>query len=367
MLDFSSDYTRGCHPEILYALKACNSQDHSGYGSDEITERAKRRIRTACAAPDAEVFLLEGGTQVNQIATKILLAPWQGVIAADTAHVALHEAGAIEHAGHKVIALSGRDGKITATQIEACLEQDAADENREHMVEPGMVYLTYPTEYGTLYTLDELEQIAGVCRRFDIPLYLDGARLGYGLAVPDADVTLPDIARLCDCFYIGGTKLGALLGEALVFPRKRIPRLLSLVKQSGALLAKGWVLGVQFDVLFSDAACDRDEDTGDEDIRTADALPDGVFENSLYMRGARHAIECAVLLVQGLRAKGYEFAVDSPTNQQFVIVDDGLLARIPDTVRYGFWERLVDGRTVIRFATSWYTTEEDVRALLDLL
>lgn len=348
MLDFSSDYTRGCYPEILDALKACNDRDLLGYGNDEITERAKRRIRTACAAPDAEVFLLEGGTQVNQIATKILLDPWQGVIAADTAHVALHEAGAIEHAGHKVIALPSCDGKVTATQIKACLEQDAIDENREHMVEPGMVYLTYPTEYGTLYALDELEQIAHVCQQFDIPLYLDGARLGYGLAAADADVTLPDIARLCDCFYIGGTKLGALIGEALVLPRRQVPRLLSLVKQSGALLAKGWLLGAQFDVLF-----DRVEDDG--------------FEKSLYMRGARNAIECAALLMQGLRAKGYEFAVDSPTNQQFVIVDDELLARMPDSVRYGFWERLADGRTVIRFATSWHTTEEDVRALLDLL
>ncbi len=371
MLDFSSDYTRGCHPEILDALKACNDDDLPGYGSDGITERAKRRIRAACASPDAEVFLLEGGTQVNQIATKILLASWQGVIAADTAHVALHEAGAIEHAGHKVIALPGRDGKIAAAQIEACLEQDSADENREHMVEPGMVYLTYPTEYGTLYSLDELEQIARVCRRYDIPLYLDGARLGYGLAVPDVDVTLPDIARLCDCFYIGGTKLGALLGEALVLSRKRILRLLSLVKQSGALLAKGWVLGVQFDALFSDVSCDRGEGADGEAVHATDGLPDdlpdGAFEKSLYMRGARRAIECAALLVKGLREKGYELAVHSPTNQQFVIADDELLARIPDTVRYGFWERLVDGRTVIRFATSWYTTEEDVRALLDLL
>lgn len=368
MLDFSSDYVRGCHSEILEALKACNGQDYPGYGNDEITERAKRRIRAACATPDAEIFLLEGGTQVNQIATKILLTPWQGVIAADTAHVALHEAGAIEHAGHKVIALPGQDGKITAAQVEACLEQDATDENREHMVEPGMVYITYPTEYGTLYSLEELEQIARVCHRFDIPLYLDGARLGYGLAVPDADVTLPDIARLCDCFYIGGTKLGALLGEALVFPHKRISRLLSLVKQSGALLAKGWVLGVQFDTLFSNASCDSDGEGARAEVAcVTDDLPDGAFEKSLYMRGARRAIDHAALLVQGLREKGYEFAVDSPTNQQFVIVDDELLARIPDTVRYGFWERLEDGRTVIRFATSWYTTEEDVRALLDLL
>ncbi len=348
VLDFSSDYTRSCYPEILDALKACNDRDLLGYGSDEITERAKKKICAACAMPDAEVFLLEGGTQVNQIATKILLDSWQGVIAADTAHVALHEAGAIEHAGHKVITLPSHEGKIVAAQVAACLEQDAADENREHMVEPGMVYLTHPTEYGTLYTLDELEQIAQVCQQFDIPLYLDGARLGYGLAAPCADVTLPDIARLCDCFYIGGTKLGALIGEALVLPRKHVPRLLSVVKQSGALLAKGWLLGVQFDVLF-------------------DCVVGKGFEESLYLRGAKNAIACAALLAQGLRAKGYELAVDSPTNQQFVIVDDELLAKMPDTVRYGFWERLEDGRTVIRFATSWHTTEKDVRALLDLL
>ncbi len=348
MLDFSSDYARGCHQEILSALAKTNDQSFPGYGADELCARATQLIRDACACPEASVIFLEGGTQTNQIASKMLLRPWQGIVAAETAHVATHEAGAIEHAGHKVLTLPAHDGKISAAAVTTCLEAHAADENREHMVEPGMVYITHPTEYGTLYTLEDLEALARACKRGGIPLYLDGARLGYALAAQDADVTLADIARLTDCFYIGGTKLGALFGEALVMPRMAYPRSLSLVKQSGALMAKGWLLGLQFATLF-------------------DGAKPGSAEGSLYLRGAQNAIRCAGILREGLLAKGYELAVGSPTNQQFAIVGDDELERLGTFVRYGFWEKVEAGRTVIRFATSWYTTEDEVHELLGML
>lgn len=348
MLDFSSDYARGCHPEILAALEQTNDQSFPGYGSDALCEQATELIRAACECPEATVIFLEGGTQANQIASKMLLKPWQGVISPETGHVATHEAGAIEHAGHKVIAVGAHEGKMSAQSVRACLEAHASDENREHMVEPGMVYLTHPTEYGTLYTLDELQAFADLCHQFAVALYMDGARLGYGLATPGTDVTLPDIARLCDCFSIGGTKLGTLFGEALVFPRMTPDHALSQVKQSGALLAKGWLLGLQFATLFCGSA-------------------DGCFHESLYLQGARHAIRCADKLRTGLATKGYAFTVDSPTNQLFVTVPNAELARLSAFVRYGFWERVDAEHTTIRFATSWYTAKEDVDALLEAL
>ena len=277
-LRFASDYMEGTHPAILQRLSEINFHKLDGYGQDEISEDAREKIRRACGAEDAGVYFLVGGTQTNATVIDALLKPWQGVIAAETGHIAVHEAGAIEWGGHKVLTLPQRDGKIQAEAVHACLEAYRADENREHTVMPGMVYLSQPTEYGTLYSLAELEAISAVCRGAGIPLYADGARLCYALACPANDVTLPDLARLCDAFYIGGTKCGALLGEAVVFPKKETaPHFFTIVKQHGALLAKGWVAGIQFGTLFTDG---------------------------LYLRIGKPAIEAADRIRAALREKG---------------------------------------------------------------
>ena len=270
-----------------------------------------------------------------------MLEKYQGVIAPATGHISLHEAGAIESAGHKVMELPQEDGKLSADSLRTYLERFYGDENHDHMVFPGMVYISHPTEYGTLYAKSELQALSQVCRAYDLPLYLDGARLGYGLAAENAELTLKDIASYCDVFYIGGTKVGALCGEAVVFCGKHIPsHLLTRVKQNGALLAKGRLLGVQFDTLFT---------------------------NGLYLRIGRNALDCAKVLREGLREKGYPFFCDSPTNQLFVIMEDSKLNELKQQVVYSFWEKYDQDRTVIRFATSWATTMEDVAALLKLL
>ena len=250
---FESDYTKGAHPLILEALQKANEVHSTGYGLDEFSESAREKIRQACGAPEADVFFLAGGTQCNAVMIDALLASWQGVIAAKTGHISTHEAGAVEFCGHKVLTLPGHFGKIYADELETYIKDFYADENFEHMVEPGMVYISQPTEYGTLYSLDELTAISDVCREAGILLYLDGARLAYALACPENDVTLPDIAAMCDAFYIGGTKCGALFGEAVVIPQKGlVPHLLTQVKQHSALLAKGFIPGIEFDTLFTD-------------------------------------------------------------------------------------------------------------------
>ncbi len=341
MLYFASDYQETAHEAVLRRLTETAGEHLPGYGADHICAAAAEKIRAACECPEASVRFLTGGTQTNQVVIDALLKPWQGVAAAETGHVATHEAGAIEWSGHKVLPLPQRDGKLRAEDVRALAEAWRADANREHIVEPGMVYVSHPTEYGTLYTRAELEALAEVCRAYGLPLYVDGARLAAALAARGADVTLPVLARCADAFYIGGTKCGALFGEALVFPRGNEPeRFLSRLKQHGALLAKGWSAGAQFDALFT---------------------------GGLYERLGAHAVETAERLKAGLLEKGYELCIDSPTNQQFAVVDDALLARLEGRVAYGFWERRADGRTVIRFATSWATREEDVEALLAIL
>ncbi len=340
-LYFDSDYMEGAHPAILKRLLETNPEKTSGYGSDPYTASARDKIRTACAAPEAEVFILAGGTQTNAAVIGALLKPWQGVLAAQTGHISTHEAGAIEFTGHKVMTLPQKLGKISAEQIEEALEGWAGDGNRDHMVMPGMVYLSQPTEYGTLYSLAELEAISAVCRRFEIPLYIDGARLAYALACPKNDVTLKDLARLCDVFYIGGTKCGALFGEAVVIPRPGfIPHFFTIIKQRGALLAKGRIAGIQFDTLFTD---------------------------DLYLKIGANAIETAAAIKAALAEGGYPFAIDSPTNQIFIVLSPEQKKKLTDKVSLSFWENLPDGRTVMRIATSWATTEEDVNALCALL
>lgn len=341
MLAFENDYCCGAHPAILERLAATNTTQFPGYGSDGICESAKAKIREACGAPDADVWFLVGGTQTNQTVIDAITPPWAGVVAADTGHVNVHEAGAIEATGHKVLALPHRDGKVDAAQVDDYCATFNADDNHEHMVHPGTVYISHPSEYGTLYTLDELEALRAVCDKYGMRLFLDGARLGYGLTAPGTDVTLRDIARLTDVFYIGGTKVGALFGEAVVFPRGDSPRhFLTQIKQHGALLAKGWLLGVQFDTLFTDG---------------------------LYLDIARHANDAAERIRAVLVERGYTLTMDTPTNQIFITMDNDDVARLQRSVRLGFMEKADDTHTVMRICTSWSTTDEQVDELIDLL
>ena len=341
MLYFENDYCEGAHPAILQKLTETNFEKVSGYGTDPYCASAREKIRAACACPEADVQFISGGTQSNAIVIASMLQRWQGVVAAATGHVAGHEAGAIEYTGHKVITLPQHNGKLDAAELRALVATFYADDNHDHMVFPGMVYISHPTEYGTLYTKAELEAIRAVCDRYQLYLYLDGARLGYGLAAHGTDVTLPDLAELCDVFYIGGTKVGALFGEAVVFPQADlIPHFFTQIKQNGALLAKGRLLGLQFDALFTDG---------------------------LYWDISRHAIAMAEQLKNILRRKGYRFYLETPTNQQFVVVENGQMEELAKKVSFGFWEELDETHTVIRFATSWATRPESLAELERLL
>ncbi|HFI0172191.1 TPA: low specificity L-threonine aldolase [Streptococcus suis] len=342
MLHFENDYNKGAHPALLEALVASNQEGLSGYGTDTYTKSAIEKIKLATACPHAQITFLAGGTQTNQIVISSMLASYEGVIAADTGHISTHEAGAIEFTGHKVMTLPHKEGKITADDVDSFINDFYADANHAHMVHPGMVYISHPTEYGTLYSKSELEDLAKVCRGHNIPLFLDGARLGYGLAAPKTDLDLPTIAELTDVFYIGGTKLGALMGEALVFTKNNQPKnFVSIVKHHGALLAKGRLTGVQFDCLFTD---------------------------DLYLELGRHAIAMAEQLKEILQEKGYRFYLKSPTNQQFVIVRNEELAKLTEAeIAYGFWEKYDGSHSVIRFATSWSTSQEDMDELRKML
>lgn len=342
MLNFENDYMRGACPEVMQALVRTNMEQSLGYGDDPYTGSASEKIREACGAPEAHVYLLVGGTQVNALAACAVLRHCQGVISADTGHINHHESGAVEATGHKVLALPSHDGgKLDAARVRSYLQAYWADENYAHMVEPGMLYITHPTEQGALYSLAELAGLSAVCREYRIPLYLDGARLAYALASDRNDISLKDMAALCDMFYIGGTKCGALFGEALVVPRPGVVgNLFSLIKQRGALLAKGRLLGVQFDTLF----------TGD-----------------LYVGNARNALAAADRLAAGLESRGYRFLAPPQTNQLFLIVDDGVVERLRPHATFSLWEHLDGGRSVIRFVTDWATSEEDVDALLALM
>jgi len=340
-LSFSSDYMEGAHPEILRRLLETNMEKTNGYGLDPYSESAKEKIRAACNCPDAEVYFLVGGTQTNATVIDALLRSYQGVLAPESGHINTHEAGAIEFGGHKVLTLRQKNGKITAEQIREALDAYNNDANHDHMVMPGMVYISQPTEYGTIYSLDELRNISKVCRENRIPLYVDGARLAYALACPENDVTLRDLAELCDVFYIGGTKCGALFGEAVVIPRPgTIPHFFTIIKQHGALLAKGRLLGLQFDTLFTDG---------------------------LYEKIGQIAIDSATRIRSALRDNGYQIYTETPTNQIFVLIDDDLMQRLSEKVNFGFWEKYDENHTVIRFATSWATAEEDVNQLIMLL
>ena len=341
MLSFESDYTEGAHIKILERFIETNYEQLSGYGHDRYTDSAKEKIKKACGKDGAEVFLLTGGTQTNQIVIDTVLPAYAGVISADTGHVSAHEAGAIEFTGHKVLPIPHETGKLKAELVKKWIETFYADGNYDHMVFPGMVYISHPTEYGTLYTKDELTALSKVCREYEIPLYMDGARLGYGLMSEGTDITLTDIADLCDIFYIGGTKVGALCGEAVVFTHNNAPKhFFTEIKQHGALLAKGRVLGLQFDTLFTD---------------------------DLYFEISRHAIKMADKMRAIFREKGYRFFMETVTNQIFIILENGKMKELSENVAFGFWEKFDDNHTVVRFASSWATREEAVEKLKELL
>ena len=340
-LSFVSDYMEGAHPQILNRLAETNMAKSAGYGFDEYSESAKEKIRNACSVPEADIFFLAGGTQANAVMIDALLRPYQGVISAQSGHINVHEAGAIEAGGHKVFALSHQNGKITADSIQSCIDEYWQDENHEHMVMPGMVYISQPTEYGTLYSLDELIRISETCHKNSIPLYLDGARLAYALACPENDVSLPEIGRLCDAFYIGGTKCGALFGEAVVIPRHNyIPHLFTIIKQHGALLAKGRITAIQFDSLFTD---------------------------NLYFEIGKNAIDAADRIRTALTDRGYNLTLHSPTNQIFITFEKEHARKLSEQVEMGFIENLDSDHTVMRIATSWATRKEDVDALINIL
>lgn len=340
MLYFQCDYAQGCHPNILKALEETNMLSTSGYGEDSYCESAKAKIRDYINCHDADIYFLVGGTQTNQTVIDSMLQNYDGVVAAATGHVAVHEAGAIEYSGHKVITLPGHAGKIHADELKQMLADHYADGSCEHMVNPGMVYISYPTEYGTLYSKAEMEAIYSICNEYEIPLFIDGARLAYGLAAAD-DMTMADMAKLCDVFYIGGTKVGALFGEAVVFTKNNTPKhMITQIKQHGALLAKGRLLGIQFAELFTD---------------------------DLYMSMGRNGVKWADSIREDLKSKGYTLYMENPTNQIFVVMDNAKLEQLKENVVYDFWEKYDEAHTVIRIATSWGTTKEDVEALKKIL
>lgn len=337
MRRFDCDYMAGAHPKVMEALLRTNMELTPGYGNDTYTAEAKRLIREAIAMPDAEVFFLVGGTQTNAVAIDGVLRHHEGVLAAESGHIAVHESGAIEASGHKVLTLPHVDGKVRADDVGRYIDDFYADETYQHMVAPGMLYISQPTEFGTIYSLAELRALSDVCHSHNIPLYIDGARMGYALAAEGADFTLSDIARLADVFYIGGTKVGTLFGEALVVTNPTLLRnLFPLVKQHGALLAKGRLLGVQFAELFRDG---------------------------LYYEIGAHAVRLAVRLREILRAAGYDIVIESPTNQQFVRLPNDVIDTLRQSISFDYWGPRGKDCSVVRFVTSWYTTDEDVEAL----
>ena len=339
MHSFESDYTAGARVEILRRLNETNLEQLPGYGSDKYCESAKEKIRAACDCPGADIFFMVGGTQTNAVVIDSMLPSYGGVIAAQTGHISDHEAGAIEFTGHKVIALPVYDGKLRAEDVWMYMKDYWQDASHQHFVYPGMVYISYPTEFGTLYTKRELVELASVCRWYNIPLYIDGARMGYGLTSPDADVTLQDIASLCDMFYIGGTKCGAVMGEALVITNPALKEgFRYTIKQHGGLLAKGRYLGIQFDVLF---------------------------EDDLYFTICKKAVEQSMAIRRAFEEKGIQMDSDSSTNQQFPILTCEQMDKLAQKYSYEIWEEYDETHTVVRFCTSWATQDQNVQQLLE--
>lgn len=339
ILHFDSDYMQSAHPLILERIQTLAGQSISGYGADTICQSAKDKIRLACQTPQAEVEFLVGGTQANAVVLDAITPNYAGVLAADTGHITLHEAGAIQAMGRRVVGLPNHDGKLTAEEVNRYVTAFYGDESWEHMNIPGTVYISNPSEYGTVYTFGELQALRAACDKFHLKLFMDGARMGYGLAADGQFPQLPQIASLCDAFYIGGTKVGALFGEAVVVPNPNlIPHFFTQIKRHGALLAKGWLLGVQFDTLFTD---------------------------NLYLNISSHAIRLSCKLKQGLKQKGYQFYIDSPSNLQFIVMDDAQVEQLRKIATFGIWDKPAPNQNIVRFATAWYTAEADVDRLLE--
>lgn len=338
MIQFQCDYNEGAHPLIIKRLTETNMEQTVGYGEDPHCEEARRLIKQACQSDNADVHFLVGGTQANTTVIAHILRPYQGVLAATSGHINVHETGAIESTGHKVLAIPTEDGKLTAKQIDEAMQAHIHEDGPEHMVQPGMVYLSFPTEIGTIYSHDELKAIRTVCDKYDLPLFVDGARLGYGLCSPECDLTLPQLAQLADVFYIGGTKVGALFGEAVVIMNEALKRDFRYsIKQHGGMLAKGRLLGLQFATLFT---------------------------GNLYFDIAQHAIDEAMRIKAALQAKGIGFLIDSPTNQQFPIFTDTQIATLSEHFMLSLWQRIDESHTAMRICTSWATKTESTDALI---
>lgn len=343
MTSFESDYNNGAHPDVLRRLIETNGEQSLSYGFDEWSESARQKIREACQCPNADIYFLVGGTQANATVIDGVLTGYEGVIAVDTGHINVHESGAIEANGHKIIVIPQHNGKMSAKDLEAFHTRFYADPVYEHMVIPGIVYITFPTEMGTVYSKDELQDLYALCQQFEVPLFIDGARLGYGLMSDKCDFDLPWLARHCDVFYIGGTKIGALCGEAVVFPRNNAPRhFFNIIKQHGALLAKSRLAGAQFDALFSPVG------QGGGDI--------------LYYQISHHAINMAMQMRRLFTKAGLTLS-GSPTNQQFVVLSTHQIQHLRQTLAFETWERVDDNHTLCRFVTSWATTEADINEL----
>ena len=339
MLFFVNDYGYGAHPKVLEHLTETNMQPLTGYGNDEITASAAEKIKAACACPEGQVYFLTGGTQTNMVVIDALLRPYEGVVASSCGHVNTHEAGAIESTGHKVLTVPHKNGKLDADDLREYIETFYADESHNHMVFPGMVYISHPSEYGTLYTKNELERISAVCKEFDLPLFLDGARLGYALASPENDITLPELCRLCDVFYIGGTKCGAFFGEAVVIRNDAFKKdFRYFIKRHGGMFAKGRLLGIQFDTLFTDG---------------------------LYFDICRRAVTQALRIREAFAARGIAFFGQSMTNQQFPILTEAQHTYFKDAGYLPeYWGPAADGKRIVRFCTGWATKDENVERLI---
>lgn len=341
MIRFNNDYNHGAHPAILKALEETNGESYGGYGLDEWCAKASDEIKKYLDNPSAVVHFLIGGTQTNVIGLEAMLRPYQGVISAESGHIHVHETGALENTGHKILALPAENGKISAAQIKEVAEDFKVSGVKEHIVEPKCVYISFPTEFGTIYSKKELTEIYEVCQEYGLYLFVDGARMGYGLGADENDVTLPDLAKMADMFYLGGTKCGALFGEALVITKKELQTSFrSYMKQNGAMLAKGWLLGLQFYTLFKDG---------------------------LYFDITKKADKLAMVMKKAFAQKGIPAYIDSPTNQQFVVVTNEQMEQLGKEFVFEYENKVDEEHSCIRFCTSWSTTEEEVDALVQAI
>lgn len=341
MYQFQCDYNQGAHPRIMERLLETNLEQTVGYGEDHYCAAAREAIRTAIGRTDVDVHFLVGGTQANATVISSILRPYQGVLCATTGHINVHETGAIEHGGHKVLAVNAKDGFLEAEQIRKAMELHYAEDGPEHTVQPGMVYISFSSELGTVYTLQQLREISSACTEYGLPLFIDGARMGYGLASEGCDVTLQDIAELADVFYLGGTKQGALFGEAVVIVNDALKKdFRYFIKQNGGMLAKGRLLGLQFLTLF---------------------------EDGLYFRISQHAVRQALRIRDAFESKGFEMLVHSPSNQQFPILDNDTMSRLAENFLFSVWQKIDESHTAVRFCTSWATDEKAVDSLINAI